>query len=73
MPKQMKAKKERSEFEPLNAKDESKLARLPKGVPTLGLRWYEIDDYTESFQRFRSQILSGNFRATRIGWWAAAK
>jgi hypothetical protein len=73
MPKQMKAKKERSEFEPLNANDESKLAKLPKDVPTLGLRWDEIDEYIESFHRFRRQIMSGDFRATRIGWWAAAK
>ena len=67
-------KKERSQFTPLNAADKKKLAALlPPGVPTLGLRWDEVDDYITSFQRFRRQILNGNFRPTRLAWKAVAK
>jgi hypothetical protein len=73
MTRTTRRKKERSPFETLKDADRAILAKLPAGVPTLGLHWSEVKDYFASFQDFRKAILAGELFNDRHCWLAVAK
>ena len=64
-------KTQRSPFEPWNDSDRVQLAKLPAGVPTLGLTWEEIPEYIEIFNDFRSSIFKGNLHSDGHHSWRA--